>query len=224
VTDVPSMAHRDLTHPVETDMPAYPGDPPVAVEPHATVESDGYRVSTVAFGTHAGTHVDAPSHTEPDGKTINEFPLESFVFDAALVDCGELDLRTAIGPADLPAPDVELLVLRTGWADRWGDPSYFDHPYLSEAAADYCAERGYHVGIDAASVDPSPADAGVTGTDGAAEPDGVPAHHALLGAERLIVENLTNLTELPERFELRAYPVRVADADGSPVRAVAVVE
>ncbi len=200
-------------------MPAYPGDPPVSVEPHATVESDGYRVSAVEFGTHAGTHVDAPSHTEPDGKTIDEFPAESFVFDAALVDLRGLDPRSPVRPADLPDPDAEMLVLRTAWADRWGEPSYFDHPYLSAAAADYCAERGYHVGIDAASVDPSP-----TGNAGADETEGVPAHHALLGADRFIVENLTNLSGLPDRFELRAYPIRVADGDGSPVRAVAVVE
>jgi len=218
------MTHRDLTRRVETEMPTYPGDPPVSVAPHATVEADGYRVSAVECGTHAGTHVDAPSHTEPDGRTIDEFPVGTFAFDAALVDLRGRDPRAAVRPDDLPRTDAEMLVLRTGWAERWGEPSYFDHPYLSRAAAEYCAERGYHVATDGASVDLSPADAGAAETADVNEPEGVPAHHALLGAERLIVENLTNLSGLPERFELRAYPIRVADGDGAPVRAVAVVK
>nr|WP_330166323.1 hypothetical protein [Halobacterium sp. KA-6] len=52
------------------------------------------------------------------------------------------------------------------------------------------------------------------------EPTGYPAHHALLGDERLILENLRNLDALPQRCTIRAYPLPV-DADGAPVRAVA---
>jgi kynurenine formamidase len=218
------MAHRDLTRRVETGMQTYPGDPPVSVAPHATVEADGYRISAVECGTHAGTHVDAPSHTEPDGRTIDEFPVGTFAFDARLVDLRGRDPRAAIRPEDLPETDAGMLVLRTGWAERWGEPSYFDHPYLSRAAAEYCAERGCHVATDAASVDLSPVDAGTAETAGVDEPDGIQAHRALLGAERLIIENLRSLGGLPDRFELRAYPMRVAGGDGAPVRAVAVTE
>ncbi len=213
------MTHHDLTHPVKTDMPTFPGDPSVSVDPHATVEADGYRVGALSLGTHAGTHVDAPCHTEPDGETIDDYPAETFVFDAVVADLRGRDPRSAIRPDDLPDADAEMVVLRTGWADRWGEAAYFDHPFLSPAAADYCVERGYHVGTDGASVDPSPS-ANAT----ADEPAGVPAHHALLGADRFIVENLTNLGDPPARFELRAYPLPVSDGDGSPVRAVAVVK
>jgi kynurenine formamidase len=52
----------------------------------------------------------------------------------------------------------------------------------------------------------------------------VPAHHALLGAGRVIVENLTNVAApSADRFTLSACPLAVA-ADGAPVRAVAVVD
>jgi kynurenine formamidase len=54
------------------------------------------------------------------------------------------------------------------------------------------------------------------------EPTGVPAHHQLLGNDLFVIENLTALADLPERFELRAYPLALTEADGSPVRAVAV--
>jgi kynurenine formamidase len=49
---------------------------------------------------------------------------------------------------------------------------------------------------------------------------GVPAHRELLGAGRVIVENLV-LTDVPDRFRLVAYPLRIVDGDASPVRAVA---
>lgn len=60
------MATFDLSQSVESGMQTYPGDPPVRVDPHADFDADGYRVTALAMGTHTGTHVDAPSHTEED--------------------------------------------------------------------------------------------------------------------------------------------------------------
>jgi kynurenine formamidase len=236
---------RDLSHPLNADATVYPGDPRVELAPAATHAADGYRVTEVRLGSHSGTHVDAPSHTEPDGRTIDEFAVGEFAFDARLVDCTGIGVREAIELSDLPdelrgdddpdaekgsASENEMLVFRTGWDDHWGTDRYFDHPHLSREVAAWCAERGYHVGLDALSPDPSPSE----GADGeraddateestqATEPDGVPAHRELLGSERFVLENLTGLDDLPGRFELRAYPLSLADGDGSPARAVAV--
>ena len=212
------MPTRDLTHPLDADATVYPGDPPVELAPAATHEADGYRVTDLRFGSHAGTHVDAPSHTEPDGRNLDSFDVDEFAVDARLVDCSDATAREAIQPAALPDdPDAELLVVRTGWSDHWGTDRYFDHPYLSRAAAAHCADRGLHVGVDALSPDPSPSE----NENDDAEPSGVPAHRELLGSDRFVVENLTGLADLPARFELRAYPLALPEADGSPVRAVA---
>lgn len=217
-----NVTAHDLSRRIESGMQTYPGDPPVETAPHATVEADGYRVTRLSLGTHAGTHVDAPSHTEPDGRTLGEFPVETFAFDAALIDVRGAGERGRIGVERLrgadPADAADLLVLRTGWAEHWGTGRYRDHPYLAPAAAEWCADRGYHVAVDALSVDPTPSER--AGRD---EPAGAPAHRALLGGDRLIVENLGDLGPLPDRFDLRAYPLAV-DADGAPVRAVAVAE
>lgn len=203
------MPVRDLSHPLSDATPVYPGDPPVRVAPHATHDADGYRVSTLELGTHAGTHVDAPSHTEPDGHSLDEFPVERFRFDARLVDCRHRGAGEAVTRADLPDTDADILVLETGWAAHWGTDRYTHHPYLAPEAAAWCADRGLDVGVDTFSVDPTPAGP-------------VPAHHALLGAGRLVIENLTNLDSLPERVRLDALPLAIVDADGAPVRAVAV--
>lgn len=206
----------DLSHPIETGMQTYPDDPPVDVSDHATVDADGYRVSALGMGSHAGTHVDAPSHTEPQGRTLGDFPVGTFRFEARVVDLRDLAARDPIPPDAVPDDVADLLVLRTGWDEHWGTDRYRDHPFLTRAAAERCVDRGYHVGTDALNVDPTPS---VHAGDD--EPDGFGAHHALLGADRLIVENLTGLDPVPERFTLHAYPLPL-DADGAPVRAVAV--
>ncbi|MDZ5813304.1 cyclase family protein, partial [Halorubrum sp. AD140] len=230
---------RDLSRPIETGMPTYPGDPDVTLAPDATHRADGYATSELRTGTHAGTHVDAPRHTVPDGEAIDEWGVGRFAFDARLVALRPLEPREPIGAGALPEPedpdaglgdDVDLLVLRTGWAAQWGTDRYRDHPYLTAAAAERCRELGVGVGLDTFGPDPTPTAAGdaesAAGTAGGTpaatdgEPDGTPAHDALLRDSLPIVENLLGLDGLPERFRLYAFPLRLRGADGSPVRAV----
>ncbi|MDS0282042.1 cyclase family protein [Haloarcula onubensis] len=243
------MPLADLSHPIESGMPVFPGDPPVSVDAHATIDADGYRVSSLSCGSHTGTHVDAPSHTEPDGPPLDALPVSRFVRDAVRVDLRHLSAREAIRPADLPTVEAGVVVLRTGWDRHWGEPAYLDHPYLTPAAARHCVDHGYDVAIDALNVDPTP----IVGTGGSGDPhgtdgaggsgdphgtdgaggsgdphatddhpvEGVPAHHELLGNDRLVAENLTNLAAVPERFELTALPLAIADGDGAPMRALA---
>ena len=191
----------DLTNQIETGMPTYPGDPAVSVEAAATEAADGYRVSELSCGSHTGTHVDAPAHTEADGATLNDYPLSAFVRDAVVVDCRDLDGREPIPPERVPERDADCAVFRTGWDRHWGDDRYRDHPYLSVAAAERCVEQEYAVGIDVLSPDPTPP---VAGTFHHGDRDPFGAHHTLLGAGLLVFENLTNLGAAPERFELRA--------------------
>jgi kynurenine formamidase len=213
-------------------MPTYPGDPDVTLAPDATHGDDGYATSELRTGTHAGTHVDAPRHTLPEGEAIDELDPGRFAFDARLVDCRPLEPREPIGAAALPDPDapdgvaldpaVDLLVLRTGWAAHWGTERYRDHPFLTRAAAERCRELGVGVGLDAFGPDPTPSvSPEQTGPSLEDEPDGTPAHDTLLSDSLPIVENLCGLGGLPARFRLYAFPLRLRGGDGSPVRAVA---
>lgn len=204
----------DLSQPIETGMPTYPGDPEVSVEAAATYPEDDCRVTALSCGSHTGTHVDAPSHTERDGRTLDSYDLERFVLDARRVDCRDLGPREPI-PADrVPDGDADCAVFWTDWDEYWGAERYLDHPYLSIAAAERCAERGLAVATDTLNPDPTP-----TANAGDDEPTDFAVHHALLGADCLIFENLANLEAVPERFELRGYPLKLGD-DGAPVRAV----
>ncbi|MFC3478929.1 cyclase family protein [Halobacterium litoreum] len=211
------MTVVDLSHELGSGLP-YPGDPPASVTPHATMQADGYRVAAIACSTHSGTHLDAPAHLLADGATLGDYAPGDFQFDARVVDCTDLGDREPI-PADrVPETDADLVVFHTGFDARWGDESYFDHPYLASAAAERCAAQGCAVGLDAPSVDPTPTDRARDG-----EPDGYPAHRALLGEGLLLLENLTNLGALGEATSVRAHPLPV-DADGAPARVVAVTD
>ena len=187
-------------------MPTFPGDPIVETWPHATIDATGFNLTAIGLSSHTGTHVDAPSHVEPDGKSISEFPLERFRYDAVVVDC-DAGGGDPIGSGAVPkAPSADLLLFQTEWDRHWGDEQYWTYPYLSVECARECARRGFDVGIDAPSVDPEGAD--------------LRAHHELLRADRLIIENLTGLEALSERPTVHAFPLPLASVDGSPVRVV----
>ena len=218
-TQLPGTPYVGRSDPPDRDrMQTYPGDPDVVVRPHAAHGDHGVRVDALECGSHTGTHVDAPAHIDPNGKTLDAYPPERFVFDAVRIDCRDLEAREPIPAARIPEGDADLVACWTGWDGHWDTDCYLDHPYLLPEASQACVERGFDVAMDSLNPDPPP-------TENATEdePDGLAAHHALLGNGLLILENLTDLDAVGDRFELRAYPLAV-DSDGAPVRTVGVTD
>ncbi|NUR91375.1 MAG: cyclase family protein, partial [Nonomuraea sp.] len=87
----------DLSVPVETGMPVYPGDPEVSVAPALTVARDGVNVLGLHLGSQSGTHVDAPFHVDDALPRLDELPLSRFAGPAVVVDARGLAPRTPIG-------------------------------------------------------------------------------------------------------------------------------
>ncbi len=204
----------DLSHRIAAGMPVYPGDPPVRIEDAGAPPP--WRVSALAFGSHTGTHVDAPCHFLPDRPGIGAYPLERFIRPGLVVDVagrGEnasLE-RGALDPVRAAFRPGWFLVLRTGWDRRWGEGAYFRHPYVSRELADEIVALGASlIAVDALSVDST--------VDG-----GSAAHAALLGADVLIVENLRGLDALAlgRPYVFSFAPLALGDLDGAPVRALA---
>lgn len=237
----------DLTHPLVTGMPVYPGDPEVEVTEVLTLPTDGCSVRSLHLGTHSGTHMDAPAHVIPGGRTVDGISPDELTGDAAVLHLPDLAPGERItaemladtwqgsapsatsaapsestsgqsGPGDLPS----IVLIATGWDRHWGTDDYLRHPVLTEEAASALVVAGVHVvGTDTASPDGSDtADAAdaMDGTDGG---DALAAHRVLLGADHLIIENLCRLTDLPGTVEFTALPLNIAGGDGAPVRAVA---
>jgi len=84
--------HRfyDLTHPLGSETPVFPGDKPVRLHRVAEIPSQGYLAARLELGTHSGTHVDAPAHLIPDGARLGDLPLELWVGPALLLDFSDL--------------------------------------------------------------------------------------------------------------------------------------
>jgi kynurenine formamidase len=210
----------DLSHPLDDDTPVYPGDPVARFEPATTIAEHGYNVLHVRMGSQTGTHVDAPFHFLEDGARIDQLPLELFLGPAVVADVRGKAPHAAITWADL-APVASrlapgrMLLLHTGWDEHWGTDRYFDHPFLDGDAAGRVVAAGVRtIGLDALSLDET-----VLGGEPAG---GFAAHVAVLGAGGVIVENLTNLAAVrsPDPV-VSVLPLRLAGADGAPVRAVA---
>jgi arylformamidase len=207
----------DLSVPIVTGMPVYPGDPEVDVRPALTVAGHGVNVLGLHLGSQSGTHVDAPYHIDDALPRLDDLPLERFVGPAEIVDARGLPPRAPITP-DLVASRLRagtVLLIATGWASMWGSEDYLRHPWLTAETAELIVGSGIRtVGIDALSVDRTPA-------------EDLPAHRALCGAHAVIAENLRGLDRLVDAqeegrpIEVSLLPLRLEGADGAPVRAVA---
>lgn len=217
----------DLSHPITAGMQVYPGDPMVGITPALTLESDGVAVAHLSLGSHTGTHMDAPRHVVAGSAAIDEIPLEwcvgeALVLRVALPDA-HAEFSTAITEADLSCPVPRsvprIVVIDTGWGVHFGTERAAEHPWLAPEMAERLWAAGARVlGVDTLSPDAPPSAA--PPTLGRTQSN-LPVHELWLGRGGVIVENLTNLSEIPEDCELMIVPLRLAGVDGSPVRAIA---
>jgi arylformamidase len=209
----------DLSHPLESSTPVYPGDGGVRI---VIVESTGdpprdrrnLNCSRLELTNHNGTHMDAPYHFFEDGRTIDKVDLLRCCGAALMIDLRSISPRGIFDTDDLsPFKDrlsnVGKVVLHTGWYHHWNSSDYFTgHPVLTGEAARFLVDCGVHlVGVDTPSIDMAP----------------FPAHIELLSRGVVIVENLTNLEKVrQEMFHLLVLPLKISGRDASPVRAVAL--
>ena len=207
----------DLSHTIEENMPVYPGTEPPILAVACTVREHGFLERRLDMFSHTGTHMDAPAHMIDGGVCLDALPVERFFGKAVVVDATgcvgrKIGMRELL-PREKAIAASDFVLIRTGWSRYWGGEEYFrGFPVLEPEAAAWLAGQGLSgVGVDAISVDP---------TDGG----DYKVHGALLGAGLVIIENLTNLDLLPsEGFHLSCLPLPLRDADGSPVRAVALL-
>jgi arylformamidase len=190
---------------------------------------EGRETRKLVLGTHTGTHADAPLHFIPNGKGIDEVPLETLVGDATVVNFAPAKPLQEIG---IPALKEALkaaakqnsgagvparLILRTDWSDHFGQMPYYDsYPYFSQDAACWLVDGGCRlIAMDTPSPD-NPAHSRNSGNDS-------PNHKTLLGAEVVLVEYLCNLRSLTRPVvELVVLPLKVKGADGAPTRCIAI--
>jgi len=175
----------------------------------------------VFLSTHTGTHIDAPHHFLEKGAKIHEISLEKLVSEAVLIKSkkngGDSITKTDIQKFEKKYGKIDgfsSVIFYTGWQRNLQKKYYFtENPGLSVSAAKYLASKKISlVGIDSPSID--------VGTDSKFS-----VHQIFAKKGILIVENLANLDKIKSsKFHLVVLPLKLKNATGSPVRAVAFVD
>jgi arylformamidase len=205
----------DISVPVSPGMPVWPGDSPVSLERRRDIAAgDASTDSHIACGVHVGTHVDAPAHFIPDGKTVAELPLEVLIGPAVVVEVQDAD---GISPDYLARlilpPETRRLLFKTANSALWDDPHHAFRPdfvALEAAAARWIVERNIAlVGIDYLSIQ----------LFRDAEPW---THKILLDAGVVVVEGLDLRNVEPGTYQLVCLPLKLAGSEGAPARAVLI--
>ena len=207
----------DLTYVISPHMPVYPGTEGPTLSPACTYEKDGFQETLLSMYSHTGTHMDAPAHVFSGRASLDELPASQFVGKATVIRCDDLGEGGKITMEHVRknplAEQADFLLFHTGWGQYWGKPEYYgDYPCVTAEVADFLIQTGKKgVGLDTISLDPI---ASLT------------LHRQVLSTNKtVIIENLNNLDKLPEGlFTLCALPLRYENADGSPIRAVAILE
>lgn len=199
---------------------------------------EGYFYSAYRFSMpeHGGTHIDAPVHFAEGGWTTGEIPLRRLIAPGIVIDMSEEaaadpDARLsrervlAWEERNGEVPEGAIVLLRTGWGERWpdaaaylgddtpGDASNLHFPSYGEEAARLLVEqrRAGGLGVDTASIDYGQS------TD-------FVVHQIAAGANVFSLENVARVDGLPETgFWVAALPMKIREGSGGPVRIVAIV-
>ena len=215
------MKILDLTLTVSDKIPTFPGSPQPNFIPWENIKDDGYNLELLFLSSHTGTHLDAPYHFIENCTKIHEISPNRLIRDAVLIKSrkksGQAITKTDILKFEKmheKIPNGSTVIFWTGWQKMLHDDSYFiKNPGLSTTAAKYLVSKKTNlVGIDSPSIDFQ-----------ASKQFSV--HHIFSKNGILILENLANLEKIKSwKFQLVVLPLKLKNATGSPVRAVAVLE
>lgn len=206
----PVMKLIDVTVPLDSNLPAYPGNTPFTLEPIKRIaRGDRSNLSTIHMSAHAGTHVDAPNHFFDGAPGTEALLLDLLVGRTRVID---VPSHQSIGPDTLTGIDLSediRLLIKTPNSRLWRSAQFHpDYVGVTEAGARYLVERGVKVlGVDYLSVEEF-------------KKPGAPAHHVLLGGGTIVIEGLDLSDVAPGTYDMFCLPLRVVGSDGAPARVV----
>jgi arylformamidase len=204
----------DVSLPISSRLPTWPGDPKVSLERASSIAAgDAANVSRIVAGVHTGTHVDAPVHFVDGASGIDSSPIETLV-GPCLVVAAEPP-STELRPEDLPGTGHTRILFKTRNSRRWTpDPNLeFDTGFVAVGlplATRLVAEGKRLVGVDYLSVETFDA------------PFEHPVHKTLLEAGIVVIEGLDLSAVEPGEYELYCLPLKLVGSDGAPARTILV--
>jgi arylformamidase len=197
----------DISPPVDEHAAVFPGDAAYAQKLHFALSPEcPVNVNTLTLSPHTGAHADAPMHYANGAPAIGAVDLHPYLGPCRVIDCrdsGALVQPHHISHALQNLPPRVLLRTSAAASQDWASFTAIAPATLALLATKNIAL----IGIDTPSVDPS------TSQD-------LPSHQLLLKHGLRVLENLV-LDEVPAGdYELIALPLKLMQADASPVRAI----
>lgn len=196
---------------------------------HTFAEGSRTQHTRFTLQSHWYTHIDAPRHFVDGGNTLDMYPLSMFVGDATVLDVSDaadneaLDaprLRRALGERQLR--DIVLVKTCRGRKVDWTSTDFWDNsPYVTRDGAIWLREAGAKVvGFDF----PQDHDIRLIRVKGEHGLD-MPTHDELLMRGVIMIEYLNNLWGFDQdTVRFVGLPLNLQNADGAPIRAVAILE
>jgi len=200
----------DISVPIKENMVHWPGDPAVRIRCRRSIrKGDSCNVSELSLGSHTGTHIDAPRHFFERAQGIDKLALEVLIGPSRVIAIRNAQSITKAELKQCAIRPGERILFKTRnsrkrWMNRRFDKNFV---YLAQDAAQFLVEKKIRLlGIDYLSI-------GVSSQGGAA------VHRLLLGSGVVVIEGLDLSVVEPGKYDLICLPLRLAGADGAPVRA-----
>jgi arylformamidase len=207
----------DISRTLSNELAEWPGDEPFRYHLGREItEGETVNLGAISMSVHNGTHADAQFHFDTNGETIDKTPLDIYLGRATVVDLSQAFLRSSekhlITREDLKPHAEEIaatsrLLVKTG---RWSDSKIFPGqvPVIAADVPAWLQKNGVNLlGLDLPSMDEI-------------DSKSLQNHHALARAGIAIVESLDLSDVAPGIYNFAALPLKIAGADGAPVRAI----
>lgn len=199
----------DLSHKINFKTKSYPSDPDLIIKKEKNISDHGSLLHSIKFGTHMGTHLDSPAHIIENGKTIDQFKLDSFIGSAVKVD---IDSWKKVDQVKC----IDGIIFETGWYKNFNHPEKFygkKRPSIPIDLINVAIKlKIKFFGCDLPSIDMS-------------GDKQKPIHNLLLQNDMIIYESLNNLKMIKncKKFQFIGLPLPLDQIEGSPVRAIAII-
>jgi len=202
------MPLLDITHPLSNATAPWPGDTQFNFEFVCRISTGASaNVGKFTSGIHSGTHMDAPLHYNDSGVSIDQLDLDILLGPARVFLAQNTMVLTREHFAGLDASATPRVLVRTNHCD---DKTTFPAkiPVLAPDVPAWLGAQGVRlIGLDLPSVDQI-------------DDPSMQVHHRLDKANIIILENLDLRAAAPGIYELICLPLKLAGAEGSPIRAL----
>jgi arylformamidase len=200
----------DISVTIRSGMVHWPSDPAVRVSRTKDIsKGDSDNVSSISMGSHTGTHIDAPLHFFPGGKSLDKMPFGATIGPARVI---AVKNKVSISPGELAAYRIkrgERIIFKTRNSNYWQTGKFNkSFVYISSDGAKHLVSKGIScVGIDYLSV-------------GAYYKEGEQIHKIFLKNGVWIIEGLNLKGVLPGAYDLICLPLKIFNSEGAPARAI----